>query len=59
MHIAHEGLVDLQLVDREARQVGQAGIAGAEIVDRQLEAQRAQACSTAMALPRLPPSRFR
>ncbi|MNM31227.1 hypothetical protein D3C81_417990 [compost metagenome] len=37
---AHEGDIDLQLVDGEALQVGQAGIAGAEIVDGNLDAQR-------------------
>ena len=33
-----EGAVDLDLLDREALQVGQARIAGAEVVDRQADA---------------------
>ncbi len=38
--IAHEGAVDLQDVDREQFQVAEAGIAGAEIVNRQHHAHR-------------------
>jgi hypothetical protein len=38
--VADEALVDLQLVHREALEVAQAGIAGAEIVDRQAHAHR-------------------
>ena len=38
--VVHEALVDLQLVQGEALQVGQAGIAGAEVVDRETNAQR-------------------
>lgn len=37
-HITHEGLVDLELVDLEPLQVREAGVAGSEIVDRQLDA---------------------
>ena len=36
---AHEALVDLELVDRETLQVGQGGVAGTEVVDRQPQAQ--------------------
>jgi hypothetical protein len=39
-HPAHEGLIDLQLVQRETLQVRQRGIAGAEVVDRELHAER-------------------
>jgi hypothetical protein len=39
---ADEAAVDLELVDREALQVGQAGIAGAEVVDGQPHAQARQ-----------------
>jgi hypothetical protein len=38
LHRHHEALVDLELVHRQALQVGQRRIAGAEVVDRQLEA---------------------
>ena len=34
-HLAHEGLVDLDRVEGEAQQIGEGGIAGAEIVERQ------------------------
>ena len=37
--LAHEGLVDLQPVERKFLQVGQAGIAGAEIVECDVDAQ--------------------
>ena len=40
--VAHEGLVDLDLVERKAAQVAQAGIAGAEIVHRDANTERAQ-----------------
>ncbi len=40
--IRHEAAVDLQLVQRHAPQVGQAGIAGAEIVDGKAQPQRGQ-----------------
>src|SRR3712207_983988 len=38
-NVAHEAPVDLELVDRETLQVGQRGIAGAEIVDGQADAE--------------------
>ena len=38
LELADEGAVDLDLVDREAAQVAQRGIAGAEIVERDAEA---------------------
>ena len=37
--VAHEGLVDLDLVEGKARQVGERRVAGAEIVERQLDAE--------------------
>ena len=37
---AHEGLVDLQHVHREPPQVRERRVAGAEVVDRQLHAER-------------------
>ena len=40
--ITHEGLVDLEPIDREALEVGKARIAGAEIVDGDLDAHRRQ-----------------
>jgi hypothetical protein len=40
--IAHEGLVDLDLVEREAAQIAQARIAGAEIIHRDPHPERAQ-----------------
>ena len=40
--VAHEGLVDLQRADRELLQRRQRGIAGAEIIDGQVQAQRRQ-----------------
>ncbi len=36
--IAHEGLVDLDLVQRQAFQIGQRGIAGAEVIQRETHA---------------------
>ena len=41
-HRRDEGPVDLQLVDRHLAQVGQRGVAGAEVVDRQARAEVAQ-----------------
>ena len=41
--VAHERLVDLELVHREPLEVGQAGIPGAEVVDRQAHPQRLEA----------------
>ncbi len=41
--VADERHVDLQLVDREPAQVGQAGVPGAEVVDRDLHPVAAQA----------------
>ncbi len=40
-HAEYERFVDLQLIHRQALQGGQRRMAGAEVVDRQLEAQRA------------------
>ena len=40
--VADEGAVDLQPIDPEALQVGQAGVAGAEVVDHQPYPQRPQ-----------------
>jgi len=40
---AQERLVDLQLVDRKQAQVGEARVAGAEIVDREAHAEAADA----------------
>ena len=42
-HAAHERGVDLQAVDRQRGQVAQRRVAGAEVVDRQADAQVAQA----------------
>src|SRR6516165_3392658 len=36
---ADKGLVDLQRIEREALQIGQRGVAGAEIVDREPDAE--------------------
>src|SRR5687768_1177630 len=38
-HLGGERAVDLELVDREALQVGQAGVAGAEVVDHHRHAE--------------------
>ena len=38
-NVAYKGLVDLELVHREMPQIGQAGIAGTEVVDRQPHTQ--------------------
>ena len=38
--LPHEGLVDLELVEGETLEVGEAGIAGAEVVDGDRDAQR-------------------
>ena len=40
---AHEARIDLELVEREAAQIEQAGIAGAEIVERKPHAERLEA----------------
>ncbi len=39
---AHEGAIDLEAIDREAAQVAERGVAGAEIVERDLEAAASQ-----------------
>jgi hypothetical protein len=41
-----EGAVDLQYVDREAVQVGERGVAGAEVIDRQSHAEGLDAMET-------------
>ena len=38
--VAHERAVDLDLVERQPRQIGERRIAGAEIVDREADAER-------------------
>jgi len=40
--IIDEGFVDLDLVERESLQIGERGVAGAEIVEREGHAERAQ-----------------
>jgi hypothetical protein len=40
--VAHEALVDLQLVQRHLLQVGQVRVAGAEVVDREADPERGQ-----------------
>lgn len=42
IEIAHKRLVELDLVEREAAQIAERGISGAEIVHRYLDAERAQ-----------------
>ena len=39
-HVAHEALIDLQYIDRQALEVGQAGIAGAEVINGDTHAHR-------------------
>src|SRR5690606_2422301 len=41
--VAHEALVDLQFVERELAQVGEGGVARAEVVDRELAAEGLEA----------------
>jgi hypothetical protein len=41
MDAGHEGAVDLDLVEAEVAEIAQRRIAGAEIIERDLEAQRA------------------
>ena len=45
---AHERAVDLHRVDREPLQVAERRVAGAEVVDRELHAERAHAAITSM-----------
>ena len=40
--MAHELHVDLQVVDRQVLQVGEAAVAGAEVVEREAAAERRQ-----------------
>jgi hypothetical protein len=40
--VQHERLVDLQFVDRQALQVRERGVAGAEVVDGQAQPRRLQ-----------------
>ncbi len=47
-HVNHEGLVDLELVQRQPLQVRERRIAGAEIVDRQADAEIVQAIEVAL-----------
>ena len=42
----HEGLVDLERVDRQLGQEAQRGIAGAEIVDRDADARASRSCAS-------------
>ena len=37
--VAHEGLVDLELVDRQGLELGEGGVTGSEIVDRDADAE--------------------
>ena len=46
--VVHEAAVDLQLADRQGRQIGQRRIAGAEVVDRDLDVDLVQRCSAGM-----------
>ncbi len=48
-HVLDERAVDLQLAHRQAAQVAQAGVAGAEVVDRELHAERLQRMQLAQA----------
>ena len=48
-----EGAIDLQDVDREAVQVGQRGIAGAEVVERQAHAEHLQGAEGLLELRRV------
>ena len=41
-HVAHEGVVDLQFGQRQALEIGERGVAGAEVVEREAHAQAAQ-----------------
>jgi stage V sporulation protein SpoVS len=41
-HRADEGAVDLQLVDRQAREIAEGRVSGAEVVDRDLQAMLAK-----------------
>jgi hypothetical protein len=40
-HVVHERAVDLEQVQRQALQVGEGRVAGAEVVERELDAERA------------------
>ncbi len=51
--VAHERLIDLQAVQREALQVAEAGVAGAQIIDRQAYAQLTNAAEDANGLVRV------
>ena len=42
-HVQDEGLVDLDLLHRKAFQVGQRGVAGAKVIDRDADARLVQA----------------
>jgi hypothetical protein len=44
LDVAHEGAVDLQVIDREQLEVGERGVAGAEVVDGQRDAHAPSAC---------------
>src|SRR6185312_16192309 len=48
--VAYEGLVDLQLVDWKAREIGQARITRSEIVDRKLQSHVVQSAEQAHSL---------
>ena len=40
--VAHERLVDLQLRQRQALEIGERGVTGAEVVERETDAERTQ-----------------
>ena len=50
VHVAHESAVDLEHVDRQATQIAQAGVAGSEVVDRDIDAELAQSLQVFYAL---------
>ncbi len=51
--VLHETLVDFQPVERELREVAQRGVAGAEIVQRELHAHAAQRVQRLAGLDRI------
>ena len=50
-HVEHERAVDLELRDRQPREVGERRVAGAEVVDRDADAERLEALEIASFVP--------
>jgi hypothetical protein len=49
-HVGHKALIDLERVDREALEIAEGGVPGAEVIDGELQPERLQLVSFSMLL---------